>query len=160
MKTVLWFSICVLAWGVAVFLMTFVTRGAGKLNVGTILVCNLVGYALMIGLLARDVQFAWSWNHALAALISSLFVAANYSYYKLSHTGEGVTILAPLTGLYVVVTVLLGMVLLHETMTLRKGLGIALAVAAVILLSWESHIDAHRDGESATTTPTKIKHTP
>ena len=151
MKTALWFSICVLAWGVAVFLMTFVTRGPGKLNVGTILVCNLVGYLLMIGLLARNVQAAWSWNHLLAVLISVLYVAANYSYYRLSHAGEQVTILAPLTGLYVVVAVLLGFALLGEPLSWRKGLGIVLAVAAVILLSWDDKAAAPRGGERVKT---------
>ena len=47
------------------------------------------------------------------------------------------TILAPLTSLYVLVTVLLGAVLFHEPITLRKGLGVAMALGALILLSWE-----------------------
>ena len=138
MKTALWFSICVLGWGIAVFLMAAVTKGAGRLSLGTILVYNLVGYAIAIAVLARNVQIGWSWNHLLAVTISVLYVAANYSYYHLSQAGQQVTVLAPLTGLYVVVTVLLGFALLHEPVTLRKGLGIVLAVAAVILLTWQS----------------------
>ena len=123
MKTALWFSTCVFGWGIAVFLMTYVTRGPGRLSLGTILVYNLVGYSIAIAALARHVQPGWSWNHLLAVLISVLYVAANYAYYQLSQAGQEVAVLAPLTGLYVVVTVLLGLALLHETMTLRKGLG-------------------------------------
>jgi drug/metabolite transporter (DMT)-like permease len=138
MKTALWFSVCMFGWGIAVFLMAAVTKGAGRLSLGTVLVCNLIGYAIAIAALARHVQLGWSWNHLLAILIAVLYVGANYSYYHLSQSGQQVTVLAPLTGLYVVVTVLLGVALLHEPVTLRKGLGIVLAVAAVILLTWKA----------------------
>jgi len=137
MKAALWFSICVFGWGTAVFLMSALTKGSGRLSLGTILVCNLLGYAIAIAALARDVRLGWSWSHLLAVVIAVLYVAANYSYYQLSQAGGQVTVLAPLTGLYVVVTVLLGVALLHEPMTLRKGVGIALAAGAVILLTWK-----------------------
>lgn len=138
MKTALWFAICVLAWGISIFLMTFIVKGPKGLSLGTILVYNLAGYAIGIGLLARNVDIGLSRNHLLAVLISLLYVAANYSYYRLSQAGHQVTILVPLTGLYVVVSVLLGIVLMHEPMTFRKGLGIVLAVAAAILLTTEA----------------------
>ncbi len=135
MKTLLLFSTCVLGWGVAVFLMGYVSR---TLNLGTILVCNLVGYAAGIAILARGVHMAWTWNHLLAALLSVCMVVANAAYYRLSHGGEQATILAPLTSLYVVVTVVLSLLLIQgETMTPRRLAGIALAVVAAVLLTWE-----------------------
>lgn len=46
-----------------------------------------------------------------------------------------VTLVATLSALYPVVSILLASLFLHETMTLRQGLGIALAIVAVILVA-------------------------
>lgn len=126
------FAVCFLGWGLAVFLMTFVTR---TLNQGTILLCNLVGYSLVIAWFARSADMRLSWAHALAVFIGVLFVFSNLAYYKLSSMGGQASVLAPLTGLYVVVAALLGVGLLGEPMTARKCLGIALAGVAIFLLA-------------------------
>ncbi len=134
MKTALWFTLCISGWGVGAFLMAHLGRSLGM---GTILVCNLIGYTIAIAALARDVSLGWSWNHLGAVVTAIVFVLANFAFYRLSHAGEEVTILAPLTSLYVLVAVGLGVVVFHETITPRKGLGIVLGVLAMILLSWE-----------------------
>ena len=134
MKTTLWFAMCISGWGVGAFLMAHLGR---TLGMGTILVCNLIGYAVAIALLARNVSLGWTWNHLLAVVTAILFVLANFAYYRLSRVGEEVTILAPLSSLYVLVAVVLGVLLWHEPITLRKGLGILLGVLALILLSGE-----------------------
>jgi drug/metabolite transporter (DMT)-like permease len=134
MKTTFLFTLVILGYGVGAFLMVHVGRA---MDLGTILVCNLIGYAITIALLARGPALQWTWDHFLAVLVAVLFVMANYAYYRLSHAKEQVTILAPLTSLYVLVTVGLGVIFMHESMTWKKGLGIALAVVALILLSWD-----------------------
>jgi len=134
MMTAWYLAVCIFGWGIAVFLMSYVGRAMTQ---GTILVCNLLGYCLAIAVLARDVELAWTWKHAAAAAIGVLFVAANYAYYRLSHSGEEVTVLAPLTGLYVLLPVVLGVALWHEPLSLRKVCGIVLALAAIVLLTWE-----------------------
>ena len=134
MKTTLWFALCISGWGVGAFLMAHLGR---TLGMGTILVYNLIGYAIAIALLTRNVSFGWSWNHLLAVVTAICFVLANFAFYRLSHGGEEVTILAPLTSLYVLVAVVLGVLVWQEPITLRKGLGILLGVVAMILLSWE-----------------------
>jgi len=134
MKTTLWFALCISGWGFGVFLMAHLGR---TLGMGTILVGNLIGYAIAIALLARNVNVGWTWNHLLAVVTAISFVLANFAYYRLSHGGEEVTILAPLSSLYVLVAVVLGVLVWHEPITLRKGLGILLGVAAMVLLSWE-----------------------
>jgi len=134
MNTTLWFALCISGWGVGAFLMAHLGR---TLGMGTILVGNLIGYAIAIALLARDVRVEWTWNHLLAVVTAICFVLANFAYYRLSHGGEEVTILAPLSSLYVLVAVGLGVLVWHEPITLRKALGILLGVAAMVLLSWE-----------------------
>jgi len=134
MNTTLWFALCISGWGVGAFLMAHLGR---TLGMGTILVGNLIGYAIAIALLARDVRVEWTWNHLLAVVTAICFVLANFAYYRLSHGGEEVTILAPLSSLYVLVAVGLGVLVWHEPITLRKALGILLGLAAMVLLSWE-----------------------
>jgi uncharacterized membrane protein len=153
MKTFFWFALCISGWGLGAFLMAHLGR---TLGMGTILVCNLFGYAIAIAFLARNVNLGWSWNHLLAVLTAVAFVLANFAFYRLSGEGEAVTILAPLSSLYVLLPVTLGVVLWHEPITLRKGLGIVLGVLAMILLSWERQepvpkpgIELHARAEAA-----------
>ncbi len=68
MKTTLWFALCISGWGVAIFLMAHLGR---TLGMGTILVCNLIGYAIAVALLARNVNLGWTWNHLLAVVAKS-----------------------------------------------------------------------------------------
>ena len=143
MKTIFWFTLCISGWGLGAFLMAHLGR---TLGMGTILVCNLIGYTIAIAFLARNVNLGWSWNHLLAVLTAIAFVLANFAFYRLSGAGEEVTILAPLSSLYVLVTVTLGVLLWHEPITLRKGLGILLGVLAMILLSWEREESVQKPG--------------
>ncbi len=46
-----------------------------------------------------------------------------------------ISIARPMTGLSVLVTVILGLIFLHETVTTKHYLGIGMAIAAIILLS-------------------------
>lgn len=48
-----------------------------------------------------------------------------------------VSVLGPVTALYIIVPAVLGVVLLGENITLRKGVGIAMAMIAIYLLASE-----------------------
>ena len=144
MKTIFWFALCISGWGLGAFLMAHLGR---TLGMGTILVCNLIGYAIAISLLARNVSLGWTWNHLLAVVTAIVFVLANFAFYRLSRAGEEVTILAPLTSLYVLVAVVLGVLVWQEPISPRKGLGIVLGVLAMILLSWERQEPVERGGD-------------
>lgn len=143
MMTWLCFATCFFGWGVAVFLMTLVSR---SLNLSTILAYNLIGYVLVNLFFFNQTKLGWTLNHGLAVLIGALFVLSNLAYYKLSEMGGQASILAPLTSLYVVVTVVLGMVFLREPPTLRKWVGIGLAVVAIYLLSGSGATTADSGG--------------
>lgn len=132
MPSLFYFAVCLVGWGIATFLMTFVTR---QISIGTILICNLIGYCISISIVAKGIRFELKWAHLLAILIGVLFVLCNTAYYKLSEMGGQASVLAPLTGLYVLFPVVLGAVLLKERMFLTKSIGIALAVVAIYLLS-------------------------
>jgi uncharacterized membrane protein len=127
-----YFSVCFFGWGVAVFLMTIIGK---NLEHRTTLVCNLIGYLLVNLFVIPKVKWGWSFHHGLAILVGVLFVISNLAYYQLSKLGGQASVLAPLTGLYVLVPVVLGWLVLGEPPTLRKWFGLVLALAAIWLLS-------------------------
>jgi bacterial/archaeal transporter family protein len=62
---------------------------------------------------------------------------ANWFLYSALRKGAPASIAVPLTALYPLVTVLLALTLLHESLTLREGVGAMLAIAGGVLLSYE-----------------------
>jgi len=71
------------------------------------------------------------------AYAGGLFLAIGIiAYYRALATGP-VSIVVPVFGMFIVTSSLIGVVFLDETMTARKGLGLAFAVAAVYLTAVE-----------------------
>lgn len=58
------------------------------------------------------------------------------AYYRALKLGP-VSVVVPVFGLFIVTSSIIGILFLEEALTLRKGLGIALAVLAVYLVSVE-----------------------
>lgn len=122
---------CLLMWGLA----TYAMKVAGqRLDPFTTVVFNVIGYALTLVFILPQARLSLSLTHVLAAGIGILFVIGNLAFYKLSQT-QHVSVLAPITGLYIVIPVVLGFVVLHEPLTWRKAVGILLAMSAIYLLS-------------------------
>ena len=67
----------------------------------------------------------------LAGVVGSLALIAFYSAMKV---GKSI-IVVPLTALYPIITVLLSYFFLHEEISFVKGVGIVLALAAILLVS-------------------------
>jgi drug/metabolite transporter (DMT)-like permease len=123
---------CMASYGLAAFLMKI----AGKrLSPYTCAVFALPGYVLVALLIASRADYRVTWSHGLLLAIGVLYMLGNMAFYKLCQT-QDVSLLAPLTNVNVVIPILLGWGLLGEELTLHRVLGIALAVAAVLLLNW------------------------
>jgi transporter family protein len=58
------------------------------------------------------------------------------AYYRALKLGP-VSVVVPIFGLFLVTSAIIGILFLDEGLTLRKGVGIALAVVAVLLVSGE-----------------------
>lgn len=127
-------GLCLLFWGLA----TFVMKLAGsRLDPVTTVVCNAIGYLLIGAVLLPKASLALTPGHFMGVGISLLFMLGNLFFYKLAQT-EQLTTIAPITALYVTIPILLGFLVLREPITLRKCLGIALALVAIYLLSSSS----------------------
>jgi transporter family protein len=76
-------------------------------------------------------------DHPKAPLLyaAGLFLSVGIlSYYRALAAGP-VSVVVPVFGLFIVTSSVVGVVALDEPLTLRKGVGIALAVVAIVLTS-------------------------
>lgn len=76
---------------------------------------------------------------ALAGLGIGVLAGAGALFYCLSLTSLPVWLVASLANAYILVTVVLGVVVLGEPVTVLKVVGVALTLAGMVLLSYHSH---------------------
>ncbi|HEY9696161.1 MAG TPA: EamA family transporter [Trichocoleus sp.] len=69
------------------------------------------------------------------AMVTGILGAAGAFFFLKAVTQGPVSLVAALSALYPAVTILLANLLLHETITLRQGVGIGLALLSVILVA-------------------------
>jgi transporter family protein len=98
----------------------------------------LAGVALVILLLPSSNELAAlpekRWGATLAFLGGVTGALGYFSFYKSIETLD-LSVAGPLSSLYLLVTVVLAILFLAESVTLQRGLGIAAALLAGIMLS-------------------------
>lgn len=132
---------CMACWGLAVFLPKL---ARASLSPAGVVAANTAGYLLLLPLVLwrllpsdRAVGEGWLWGIA----VGILFVLGNYCFYELLGSGQ-VARLVPLTALYQVIPVLLGVVLLRERLAPAQWCGVLLAMVACYLLAQPSRASA------------------
>ena len=135
MQNALLLAACMGAWGLATLLMKVAGQRLGPY---TCSVFALPGYVLVGLLLAGRADYRITPYHGVAVAIGAMYMLGNMAFYRLCET-QDLTLLAPITSLNILLPILLGWVLLGEAFSLRRILGVALAVAAVLLLTWPQH---------------------
>ena len=133
------FYACVatLCWGVVGLLQKL---GTNRISSRSLLVWLVVGFAAMLPLLWRDGALTGlGWRVSLVGLLGG---AANgfgsWALFEALEQGAKASVAVPLTGLYPLVTIVLARIFLAETLTFRQWVGIALAVAGGVMLSYET----------------------
>ena len=118
-------------WGV------FSKIASSHLPVCVIYLVEVSVYLLVGGLIWVQMRVPFDWNYpGLTAAVAAGLSGGFALFFLLKALSFGpATVIVPLTSLYPVITVLLGITFLHEGLTLRQLVGIILAVAAVWLLS-------------------------
>jgi transporter family protein len=122
-------------WGLWGFLSKLATL---QLPAGAVYLMSITGHLAVIGFLAASGGLTIPWQPAglAAALGAGLCMAFGLLYFlKALAAGGTASLVVPLTALYPMVTVVLSWMVLHEGFTLRRLAGVALALAAVWLLS-------------------------
>ena len=90
-------------------------------------------YAFFVIFVFRNINFGLGKFHLLAIVTGVLGAISAIAFYKLISTMPA-SIIIPLSTMYVIVTVVLSVVFLHEPLTLRTISGIGLGMIAIALL--------------------------
>jgi bacterial/archaeal transporter family protein len=137
MNVPLWFGpaiVVLITWGIAGILQKLSTN---HLSAETALVWLMVGFFLLDPwLYPQESILTYSSRSLVFALLSSLLNALGaWALLAAMKHGGKASIVVPFTALYPLVTVSLAPLLLHESITLSQGAGVACALIAVVLLS-------------------------
>lgn len=138
---VLYVSVVLLGWGLASFLMGLIGK---QMPHSSALFCNLLGVILVNFFFFTEMHFSISYLHVYAMLAGVLFTVADLAYYKLAEHGMDISLIGPLTSLYILVPVALGCLVLQEPFSTRKAVGVLLAVLAMYVLSTAETLDEHK----------------
>ncbi len=129
------FSLAALGlWGVWGFLSKV---AAQQLPPPAVYAITILGHLAALGYLLAGPGLMipwqpWGWAAALAAGVSMAFGLLCFLH---ALGGGAAAVVVPLTSLYPVLTVILSLIFLRETVSLRQGAGVACALAAVWLLA-------------------------
>jgi transporter family protein len=125
-------------WGVSGFLQKLATSHASS---------ELVTFGFLLGFVPAAVlipmfrPFVWQLSGItwlLLPLLGLFFSLGNLTLIVAYGSGGRASIVTPMTSLYSLVTIPLAVLLLHERISVREGVGIALALSAVVALSRET----------------------
>jgi bacterial/archaeal transporter family protein len=125
----------IIGWGVGSFLYKYANAALNPLMVSSI---ALLLYVVMMPVIWLTVRFDHTVNTAglIYAIIGSLFMCIGtlgFSYALKSGGSAGITTM--LCALYPALTLILSMIFLGEALSIKKGIGIALALISFALLS-------------------------
>jgi transporter family protein len=141
MHYVVWALLALAAYSFVAPLMSVATTGNPRIpsNVAALISNSILVIATFVVILYSNESVAGYLTHPKSPYVyaTGLFLAVGIlSYYRALSLGP-VSVVAPIFGLFLAVSSVLGILVLGESLTLRKGLGIALAALAVVLVSGE-----------------------
>lgn len=118
-------------WGI------FSKMAATRLPNLAVFLVELLAYVVAGGLIWAWLRPPVAWTPpGLAAAVAAGFCGCGGLFFFLKALASGpATVVVPLTSLYPVITVVLGITFLQESLSVRHLMGIILAAAAVWLLS-------------------------
>ncbi len=132
-----WLGLSLLAlglWGVWGFLSKVATQ---QLPSPAVYLLSVSGHLGVIAYLfaTGGLAIPWQpWGIATAVAAGVVMAGGLLAFFHALAWGPA-AVIVPLTGLYPALTVILGSLFLHERLSLRRLLGVGLALAAVWLLS-------------------------
>ena len=127
-------ALAFLCWGIWAFLPKLTTR---FIDPRSAIVYEAVGgvmVALFI-LVLLDFRPASDWRGVTLGAITGVLGALGALAYLFAVLRGPVTLISTVTALYPVVAILLAHLFLHESISLKQGLGIVLGLIAIILIS-------------------------
>ena len=119
------------AWGF------FPKLAINYINPQSALIYQVIG-GLLVGIVGLAMLNFKPETHPLGILFAFLTgitgVLGTFFYYLAASRGQ-ISIVASLTALYPLITIMLAIVFLHETLIMKQVIGLCFAIAAIILLA-------------------------
>ncbi|NDY42054.1 EamA family transporter [Dissulfurirhabdus thermomarina] len=128
--------VALLCWGLWAYFPKLAVR---HIPPGSALVFEALGILLVGGAAAAWIGRGLQYDPrgAVPAVLTGVFGGIGlYFFFGAARSGP-ISLVAPLTALYPLVTLVLAVLFLGERLSWQQGLGVALAVAAGVLLSWK-----------------------
>lgn len=135
-----WLAVAIIPiglWGVGGLLQKLATNHASSERVTFGFLLGFVPAAVLIPVFQ---SFRWDLsgeNWLWLLLLGLTYGLGNLTLIIAYGSGGRASIVTPMTSLYSLVTIPLAVLWLHERVTLREGIGVSIAVCAVIALGWE-----------------------
>jgi len=130
----LWTILALVTFGLWGF---FPKLAVNYINPGSALLYQVIG-AMLVGIIGLSLMGFRPQTHPLGILFALLTgvtgVLGTFFYYAAASRGQ-ISIVVSLTALYPLITILLAILFLHETLSLRQVAGLCFAVAAIIFLA-------------------------
>ncbi len=121
-------------WGLWGFTSKLVTNHISPLN--AILFESLGGLVVaLVVIFATGTRIEGNATGIGLATLTGAFVFVGSVFFLFAIRDGKTSIVVALTALYPLLTIALAMIFLHETLTVKQGIGVVFAVAAVILIS-------------------------
>lgn len=126
--------LCLVAWGFARF---FPKAATNHIDPKSAFVYEILGEVLVALVILSSIAFRPAFNAKgfSFALTAGVLGGLGVYFFLVAAQRGNVSQLVGLTALYPVITVLLGVFLLNEPLSLKQIVGVGLAVAAVILVA-------------------------
>lgn len=136
----LWAVIGMIGYSVTALLVKLATQSGRFSSFFVLMVASvMVTTSTTITFLRGDMK-AFSWNNlasgeGMFALGSGVALVIAVVFYFLALSEGPASVVVPIYGMFIIGGAVLGLVFLHEPLTLRKGLGILLAVVSIYLIA-------------------------
>jgi transporter family protein len=121
-------------WGLWGFLPKITTRTISPMNA---MIFEAIGGVLVAGLavLSRGYHLELTRQGVLLALLTGVFgIIGAWMYLQAVSTGK-VSLVVSFTALYPILSIILAVVFLGETLSVRQGVGIAMAMLSMLLIA-------------------------
>jgi bacterial/archaeal transporter family protein len=123
-----------LCWGVWGFLPKLTTRYLSPQSAIVFEVAGAMGFAVIALISLKFQPDTHPTGIVLAVVTGMLGFLGAFCFLNAVSTGP-ITLVSTLSALYPAISILLAVSFLHEPITLRQGCGIALALAAMVLVA-------------------------
>lgn len=125
--------LCMAAWG---FSRLFPKMATNSLDPKSAMIYEVMGEMLVAFFVLASLGFrpAFDLKGSGYAMLAGILGAIGVYFYLVAADRGNVSQLVAVTALYPVITVLLGVFVLNETVSLKEGIGMVLALIAILLV--------------------------